>query len=85
MANKNDELIKEYAVLSTSVSRALDGLEGAIKDMNDNNVLHANAITANTQAITDIKSFWGSIVKLLTIAIIILAGVEKIDQLMKWF
>lgn len=72
------ELTKEFVSLSTRTSIALEGLQDAIKDMNDNNVLHANAINRNTEAIKVVTRFWGWIVSALVLAIIVLAGAEKI-------
>ena len=75
------ELVKEYARLSTQVARGLEGIENAVVAINDTNVLHKTALEANTEAIKNIKSYWGLITKWLVIAVIILAGVEKAGKL----
>lgn len=84
-----NKLEKEYIELGNRTAEALEGLQEAIRDMNDTNILHAKTLQANTQvienntkAVTDIEKFWGKIVFILTIAIAMLAGVEKIGQLL---
>ena len=82
MENNNERLVEEYARLSTQTSEALNGLKGAIKEMNDTNVLHTQKLGENTTAINNIEKFWGKIVFILTIAIAVLAGVEKLGKLL---
>lgn len=77
-----NKLEKEYIELANRTATALEGLQGAIKDMNDTNILHNSLLENNTKAISDIEKYWGRIVFILTIAIAILAGVEKIGKLL---
>jgi len=81
-ARTEEILISEYVELSKKTSSALLGLEKAIKDLNDNNVLHSRVLEQNTQALVDIKSYWGKIVLILVVVISSLAGVEKVIKLL---
>ena len=75
--NDKTDLTKEYAILSTKVSMSLDGLQVAIREINDNNVLHRQALEKNTQAIVDIKGHWAKLLWVVVVALIVLAGAEK--------
>jgi hypothetical protein len=71
-------IIKEYARLSAMTSKALEGLEEAIRDINDRNVVHVKALENNTEAVDAIRDYWGKIMKWLVLTVIVLAGAEKV-------
>lgn len=83
------KLEKEYTELATRTSIALEGLQKAIADINDTNILHVKALESNTKTVENntkvvqnIKDFWGKILFILVIAVVILAGVEKFSNLL---
>ena len=79
---QNGQLLSEYSRLSERVVDALTGVKEAIKDMNESNILHSEAIKANTQAIKNIDQRWGKILFFLVAALAILAGAEKVIKLL---
>ena len=78
----NASLEREYATLAQKTADALVGLQGAIKDINDTNVLHLQFQQEQIKAIGNIEKFWGRIVFILVIAVAILAGLEKFGKLL---
>ena len=75
-------LSDEYDDSPNRIAKALEGIESAMHDINDTNILHLQAINNNTKAVENIEKYWGKIVFVLTIAIIALAGFEKIGKLL---
>lgn len=81
----NDQLPQEYENVDTRIAVALEGLRDGVKQINDTNVLHMSLLQANvetlknnTAVIGSIDKLYGTIVKWLIMALIVLAGAEKI-------
>lgn len=82
-------LDEHYRMVDESLAESLKGIKEAVKQINDTNILHVKNLDNNTQAIIamskailDIKEYWGTIVKWLIIALIVLAGGEKVVKLL---
>ncbi len=81
----NDQAPQEIGQVNERIASALEGLQQGVKQINDTNVLHmsllqANVETlkANTATVNNIQTYWGQIVKWLILALIVLAGAEKL-------
>lgn len=84
-----NNLDEHYRIVDERIAEALEGIKDAVEQINDTNVLHAQTLKDNTQAlissnnaILNIKEYWGGIVKWLIIALIVLAGGEKVIKLL---
>jgi len=80
-----DKLIEELLVHNQAVAGYMAHIASALEDINDANTLHANAINENTTEIKNMikvnSSFLGFIrwiLIVLVLAIIVLAGAEKV-------
>ena len=89
MAEKytKDKLIDELLTHNREVAKYMSNIAGALENINDSNVLHANAITANTTVIKSMVEVNSSFLRfirwiliVLVAAIIVLAGAEKVLQ-----
>lgn len=80
-----DKLIEELLVHNQAVAGYMAHIADALQSINDSNTLHANAINDNTTEIKNMikvnSSFLGFIrwiLIVLVLAIIVLAGAEKV-------
>lgn len=85
MEYTKDKLIGVLLENSTKMNEALVGIKDAIESINDQNVLHCQAIEENTKTSQNLVSATNSTYKLfkwvmiaLVMAIIMLAGAEKV-------
>ena len=84
MKYTKDQLIHEFLEQSKMMTKYIERLDGTLRQVNDDNRLHKEAILANTEAINKmigandkfIKLF-GTIMLILVGALVILAGAEK--------
>lgn len=78
----HNKLIKEYVRLTENNNLVIGGVTEAIKQLNDNSILHAQVLKTQTEAIKEIRDFWSNlaakVIIMLLIALIFLAGGEKI-------
>lgn len=81
----NDQTPKDFDGVNERIAVALEGLQQGVKQINDTNVLHMSLLQANvetlkqnTAVVTNIQTYWGTIVKWLILALIVLAGAEKL-------
>ncbi len=80
-----DKLIDELITHNREVAKYMSNIAVALSKVNDSNVLHANAITGNTSIIKNMVEVNSSflnfirwILVVLVLAVIVLAGAEKI-------
>lgn len=80
-----DTLLDVIIDSNKTMVSTLQKVESAISAINDNNVLHSKTIEANTEAIRQIKdsnaailSFFRFIITAIILALIVLAGAEKV-------
>jgi hypothetical protein len=85
----NESQIKEYETLSNRVADALEGLNGAMEKLNDQSVLHTNAINNNTEAfrrmeeaLKENKKVFITLGYIITVGLLLLAGAEKITEIL---
>ena len=84
MKYTKDLLIQEFLEQSKTMTKYVERLDNTLRQINDDNRLHKEAILANTEAINRmvisndrfIKLF-GTIMLILVGALVILAGAEK--------
>lgn len=87
MKYTKDLLIQEFLEQSKTMTKYVERLDNTLRQINDDNRLHKEAILANTEAINRmvisndrfIKLF-GTIMLILVGALVILAGAEKAIQ-----
>lgn len=79
-----DKLIKMYIESNTKMVEYVSHLDTTLKALNDNNILHTQAISKNTEVVRELVRSNNKFMKLfswilvvLTIAIVVLAGAEK--------
>jgi Na+/alanine symporter len=67
---------------------AFNGVQNALKNINDNNILHSSKDNENYETVRQLIKTWGTVYKLvtillilLTLAIVILAGAEKVGEI----
>lgn len=80
-----DKLIDELLVHNREVAKYMANIAGALENINDTNVLHANAINKNSEVVKNLVEVNSSFLKfirwiliVLVAAIIVLAGAEKV-------
>lgn len=80
-----DKLIDELLNHNKEVVRHMANIAGALENINDSNLLHSNAINANTKEIQNMATANNSTLRLLrwvlvtlVLAIVVLAGAEKV-------
>jgi hypothetical protein len=76
-----DQLIEKFIDLNEKTNSYLDGVSMVLKELNDQNKLHAQAIEANTQATKEMTKSFNRIWYVFFIAIlalVVLAGAEKV-------
>ena len=87
MAEKytKDKLINELLIHNQAVAKYMAHIADALQSINDSNTLHANAINSNTTEIKNMIKVNSSfldfvrwILIVLVLAIIVLAGAEKV-------
>ena len=79
-----DKLIKMYIESNARMVEYVSHLDTTLKALNDNNILHTQTLSKNTEAVREmVKSnnrfmkLFSWILVVLTLAIVILAGAEK--------
>jgi len=84
MKYTKDQLIQEFLEQSKMMTKYVERLDGTLRQVNDDNRLHKEAILANTDAINRMVSsndkfikLFGTIMLILVGALVILAGAEK--------
>lgn len=91
-----NEFLNKYIEQSNKTVEFMTRINTNLKQLNDNNVLHRNTLEEGTKATSEAViafksavdqqnknfSFWKKIILLMTVAIIILAGV-KVDEISK--
>jgi hypothetical protein len=82
MEDKYLELLEKNTESLTRNSIAWEGLQGALREINDQGFLHTKALEKNTTEISNIKKFWGKITWALVSAVIVLAGAGKVLEFM---
>ena len=87
-----DKLIDELLVHNREVAKYMSNIAGALSNVNDSNILHTSSITDNTSAIKDMArinssflSFFRWILAALILAVIVLAGAEKVLKFLPQF
>lgn len=80
-----DKLIDELLIHNREVAKYMANIAGALENVNDSNLLHANAISKNTEVVKNMVEVNSSFLKfirwiliVLVAAIIVLAGAEKV-------
>ena len=84
MKYTKDQLIQEFLEQSKMMTKYVERLDGTLRQVNDDNRLHKEAILANTDAINRMVSsndkfikLFGTIMLILVGALVILADAEK--------
>jgi len=72
------DITREYAVLSSRTASALEGLQDAIKDLNDSNILHNKALEGLSNEINVMSSKWWNLIVIMSGALVVLAGANKV-------
>jgi len=85
MTYTKDNLIEIIISSNSKMTEALTGIKGALEKINDQNVLHCQAISENTKtsenlvtATSTMNRTFKWLVMVLVLAIIVLAGAEKV-------
>lgn len=80
-----DKLIDELLIHNREVAKYMANIAVALENINDSNLLHANAISRNTEVVKNMVEVNSSFLKfirwiliVLVAAIIVLAGAEKV-------
>ena len=83
-----DQYIKEIVAGNRKMTSAMVGIKGALEKINDNNILHCQVLTNNTEALRILSeknkaADWTikTIIILLLLAIIVLAGAKQAVEL----
>lgn len=87
MKYTKDLLIQEFLEQSKTMTKYVERLDNTLRQINDDNRLHKEAILANTEAINRMVTsndrfikLFGTIMLILVGALVILAGAEKAIQ-----
>lgn len=79
--NKLIELNKEFAKITQYNTEALKGLKDVIRDVNDTNILHTEAIKGLSNEVNTMATKWWKLIMFLSGALVVLAGVTKVKEL----
>ncbi len=84
-----DDLIKIIIEGNRQMTEATMGVKDALRDLNDNNVLHRQALDNNTRVIRDMVQCNEAVMNmikwvflLIIAALVVLAGAEKVFELL---
>jgi len=84
MKYTKDQLIQEFLEQSKMMTKYVERLDGTLRQVNDDNRLHKDAILANTDAINRMVSsndkfikLFGVLMLILVSSLVVLAGAEK--------